>query len=61
MGEQVAAGFPWGISSVGRAPALQAGGHEFESRILHLDAKALRPTVLSLMALHANASKSIYA
>ena len=34
MGEQVAAGFPWGISSVGRAPALQAGGHEFESRIL---------------------------
>ena len=36
MGEQVAAGFPWGISSVGRAPALQAGGHEFESRILHL-------------------------
>ena len=26
---------PWGISSVGRAPALQAGGHEFESRILH--------------------------
>ena len=25
----------WGISSVGRAPALQAGGHEFESRILH--------------------------
>ena len=25
----------WGISSVGRAPALQVGGHEFESRILH--------------------------
>ena len=25
----------WGISSVGRAPALQAGGHEFESRYLH--------------------------
>ena len=37
MGEQVAAGFPWGISSVGRAPALQAGGHEFESRILRPD------------------------
>ena len=35
MGEQVVAGFPWGISSVGRAPALQAGGHEFESRYLH--------------------------
>ena len=34
MGEQVAAGI-WGISSVGRAPALQAGGHEFESHILH--------------------------
>ncbi len=27
--------FSWGISSVGRAPALQAGGHEFDSRILH--------------------------
>ena len=26
----------WGRSSVGRAPALQAGGQEFESRILHL-------------------------
>ena len=26
---------PWGYSSVGRAPALQAGGHEFESRYLH--------------------------
>ena len=35
MGEQVAAGSLWGISSVGRAPALQAGGHEFESRYLH--------------------------
>ena len=27
----------WGYSSVGRAPALQAGGHEFESRYLHSD------------------------
>ena len=27
----------WGRSSVGRAPALQAGGHEFESRRLHLN------------------------
>ena len=35
MGEQVAAGFLWGCSSVGRAPALQAGGHEFESHHLH--------------------------
>lgn len=25
----------WGISSVGRASALQVEGHEFESRILH--------------------------
>ena len=35
MGEQVAAGLKWGCSSVGRAPALQAGGHEFESHHLH--------------------------
>ena len=26
----------WGISSVGRAPALQAGGHAFKSHILQL-------------------------
>ena len=25
----------WGLSSVGRAPALQAGGREFESLSLH--------------------------
>ena len=36
MGEQVAAR-TWGLSSVGRAPALQAGGREFESLILHED------------------------
>ena len=35
MGEQVAAGFPWGISSVGRAPALQAGGRRFDPDYLH--------------------------
>ena len=35
MGEQVGAGFKWGCSSVGRAPALQAGGQEFESLHLH--------------------------
>ena len=35
MGEQVAARIKWGCSSVGRAPALQAGGHEFESHHLH--------------------------
>ena len=34
MGEQVAARL-WGHSSVGRAPALQAGGREFESLSLH--------------------------
>ena len=34
MGEQVAAGL-WGYSSVGRAPALQAGGQGFESLYLH--------------------------
>lgn len=26
---------PWGIGSAGRAPALHAGGQEFESPILH--------------------------
>ena len=26
---------PWGISSSGRAPALHAGGEEFDSPILH--------------------------
>ena len=36
MGEQVAARLIWGCSSVGRAPALQAGGQEFESLHLHL-------------------------
>ncbi len=36
MGEQVAAGLKKrGRSSVGRAPALQAGGQEFESLRLH--------------------------
>ena len=32
---------PWGYSSVGRAPALQAGGHEFESRYLHSEVRYL--------------------
>ncbi len=27
--------FCWGISSVGRAPALQAGGQRFDPAILH--------------------------
>ena len=29
----------WGCSSVGRAPALQAGGHGFESHHLHQSVK----------------------
>ena len=31
-------GVEWGYSSAGRAPALQAGGREFESLYLHLGA-----------------------
>ena len=50
MGEQVAAGFSWGISSVGRAPALQAGGHEFESRILHFIRSAAEKSAAFLCA-----------
>ena len=38
----MAAGFIWGCSSVGRAPALQAGGHEFESHHLHLELLIIR-------------------
>ena len=34
----------WGRSSVGRAPALQAGGQEFESLRLHLPRKAAGKT-----------------
>ena len=34
----------WGCSSVGRAPALQAGGHGFESHHLHQRRKRLRGT-----------------
>ena len=37
MGEEVAARALWGYSSVGRAPALQAGGQGFESPYLHSD------------------------
>ena len=42
MGEQVDARFIWGCSSVGRAPALQAGGQEFESLHLHSPKRKLR-------------------
>ena len=41
MGEQVDARFLWGCSSAGRAPALQAGGQEFESLHLHLVLKEM--------------------
>lgn len=33
----------WGISSFGRAPLLQGGGDEFESRILHNRYEGPRP------------------
>ena len=39
-----------GISSVGRAPALQAGGHEFESRILHFIRRAAEKSAAFLCA-----------
>lgn len=35
QGLKVQANPKWGISSAGRAPALHAGGQEFESPILH--------------------------
>lgn len=41
MGKQVAAGLKRGLSSVGRAPALQAGGREFESLSLHFRSRRL--------------------
>ena len=31
-----------GLAQLARAPALQAGGHRFESDILHMDAKTER-------------------
>ena len=40
----MAASIKWGCSSVGRAPALQAGGHEFESHHLHGDNEENKPT-----------------
>ncbi len=55
MGEQVAAGSKrkktknekWGRSSAGRAPALQAGGQEFESLRLHCEDQR-RPEIFTL-------------
>ena len=39
----------WGCSSVGRAPALQAGGQEFES--LHLHAEIIQTCLISIRTL----------
>ena len=40
--------FRWGCSSVGRAPALQAGGHRFEPG--HLHQSGLKETVGEIIA-----------
>ena len=40
----------WGCSSVGRAPALQAGGHGFESHHLHLKGITKRDVKNGLIA-----------
>ena len=54
MGEQVAASFKRGRSSVGRAPALQAGGREFESLHLHSEASFLKDGLIAqLVRAHA--------
>ena len=44
----------WGYSSAGRAPALQAGGHQFESDYLH---QALLPngTIAEVTWAHSSA------
>ena len=53
MGKQVAARLLWGCSSVGRAPALQAGGQEFESLHLHSSEKMIKTDKdLSVMLAH---------
>ena len=39
----------WGISSIGRAPALHAGGQEFESLILHQKERNLRFIVYGIL------------
>ena len=53
MGEQVDARFIWGCSSVGRAPALQAGGQEFESLHLHSRAKRMHLEDFVLLVMQA--------
>ena len=42
--------FQWGCSSVGRAPALQAGGHGFESHHLHQGRGEMRTNRYRLIA-----------
>ena len=54
MGEQVAA-LIRGCSSVGRAPALQAGGHEFESHHLHDDNESCRTGKTQMRSANAGA------
>ena len=53
----------WGISSVGRAPALQAGGHEFDSRILHFSSEGCCVTIkyssLAQSVEHAAVNRSV--
>ena len=46
---------PWGCSSAGRAPALQAGGQGFESPQLHL--KGLEPIIWAVLGLPAKARR----
>ena len=36
---------PWGFSSAGRAPALHAGGQEFESPNLHQKREGFSPSL----------------
>ena len=57
MGEQVAARFIWGCSSVGRAPALQAGGQEFESLHLHSTSKDAERKTQVLCTEHSSGMK----
>ena len=67
MGEQVAARLKWGCSSVGRAPALQAGVKGSNPSIsiaclVHADSMRTSEAQLpSVMALHANAFEFIIA
>ena len=59
MGEQVAARL-WGHSSVGRAPALQAGGREFESLSLHSKRFRMRDGMQTCLRMPEGRAKSIW-